>query len=158
MDQKNALTITREGMDNLKHELEQLKTVKRKEVADKIKVALSFGDLSENSEYDEAKNEQAIVEARIAQLEHSIKNAKVVDKSDIKKDVIGIGSKVTVYDVKYNETIEYTIVGQTEADPLKGKISDRSPVGQALVGRKKGDKVEVEAPGGVAQYEIKEIG
>lgn len=157
MQNDKRLAITKEGMEKLKSELEQLKTVKRKEVADKIKVALSFGDLSENSEYDEAKNEQAIVEARIAQIEQRIKNAKVIDTNEINKDIVGIGSNVKVYDTEFKETIEYKIVGLAEADPMGGKISAESPVGKSLLGHKKGDEVEVETPSGVILYKIEDI-
>ncbi len=152
------IIVTHEGLKKLEQEFEHLKTVKRKEVADKIKVALSFGDLSENSEYDEAKNEQAMVEARISQLEAMLKNVKVLDEDDVSTDKISIGSKVIVKDLEFNEEEKYYLVGSTEADPMQGKISDESPIGAALMGKSVGDIVEVEAPGGVFKLEIIEIG
>ena len=152
------VVLTSEGLEKLETELEELKTVKRKEIAEKIKVALSFGDLSENSEYDEAKNEQAMVESRILQLKNMLKNAKVLDEDDIDINVVSIGSKVTVLDKDFDEKIVYSIVGSTEADPSVYKISDESPLGQALIGGRVGDIREVHAPIGVLHYEILEIG
>lgn len=128
--------LTYEGLKKLEEELEYLKTVKRAEVAEKIKQARAFGDLSENSEYDEAKNEQAFIEGRIATLEAMLKNAKVIDEEDIKLDQVSIGCTVKVYDESYNEEVEYTIVGSAEADPMNNKISDESPIGKALLGKK----------------------
>ncbi len=151
------IVLTYEGLKKLENELEQLKTVKRKEIAGKIKQALAFGDLSENAEYDEAKNEQARVEARIVQLENMLKNAKVIDEDDIDTEVVSIGSKVRVLDVEFDEEVEYSIVGSTEADPSNYKISDESPVGNALIGNKVGSMVEVEAPAGVIQFKVLEI-
>ena len=149
--------LTSEGLKNLELELDELKGVKRKEIAEKIKVALSFGDLSENSEYDEAKNEQAIMEARIATVENMLKNARVIDESEIRTDLINVGSLVEVLDVEFNEICKYKIVGSSEADPLNGKISDESPVGKGLLGHKKGDKIEIETPSGPAKYVVKGI-
>ena len=149
--------LTDDGLKKYEQELEHLKSVARKEVADKIKVALSFGDLSENSEYDEAKNEQAKVEARIAELEAMLVNAQVIDEDDLPTDEVHVGSKVTVYDMEYKENIHYRIVGSTEADPKQGLISDESPVGRALLNRKVGDVVKVEAPGGELSFKIVEI-
>lgn len=149
--------VTDEGLKKLEAELEDLKSVKRKEIADKIKVALSFGDLSENSEYDEAKNEQAIVEARISTLEQMLKNVKILDADELSTDIIHVGSKVRVNDMEFEEELEYQIVGSTEADPLEGKISDESPVGQSLVGHRVGDIVDVETPAGIVKFEILEI-
>ncbi len=151
------IIVTVEGLKKLEQELEQLKTVKRKEVAEKIKVALSFGDLSENSEYDEAKNEQAMVEARINEVEAMLKNIKVLDDADVSTDKISIGSKVVVKDLEFNEEEKYYLVGSTEADPMQGKISDESPIGAAIMGKCVGDIVEVDAPGGVFKLEIIEI-
>lgn len=151
------IVVTQEGLQKLEQELDHLKTVKRKDIAAKIKVALSFGDLSENSEYDEAKNEQAIVEARIAQLEAILKNVKIVNSDELDSTVISIGSKVKLNDLEMNETLDYQIVGSTEADPIAGKISDESPVGKALLGHCKGDQVEVETPSGNIKFEILEI-
>ncbi len=139
-------------------ELDELKGVKRKEVAEKIKVALSFGDLSENSEYDEAKNEQAIVEARIADIEAMLKNVKVLDESELSSENIHMGSKVELRVVNpktgSSQVVNYKIVGSNEADPLNGCISDESAVGKALLDRAIGDKVEVEVPAGKMEYEV----
>ena len=154
---KKQVTLTASGLEKLEEELEYLKTKKRKEVSEKIKVALGFGGLSENSEYDEAKNEQAHVEARIVTLENMLKNAVVIDESEIDLDRVGLGTKVKVLDVEFDEEIEYNIVGSTEADPDQQKISDESPVGKALIGRKVGETVSVETPGGVIEFKILEI-
>ena len=150
--------LTQEGLEKLEQELEELKSVKRKEIAEKIKVALSFGDLSENSEYDEAKNEQAIMEARIADIEVTLKNVKVIDESELSNENIHIGSKV---EVRVNnprtgktDVYNYKIVGSNEADPLSGNISDESAVGKALLGHGIGDKIEVEVPAGIMEYEV----
>ncbi len=151
------ILLTDEGLKKLEEELESLKTQKRKEVAEKIKEARSFGDLSENSEYDEAKNEQAMVEARIAELEAILKHVKIVDEDELDTDVVNIGSKVKVLDVAYNEEAIYQLVGSTETDPVNGKISDESPVGKALIGHRVGEEVEVEAPDDVLKFIILEI-
>ena len=153
MSQKQVV-LTYEGLEKLENELETLKTVRRKDIADKIKQALSFGDLSENSEYDEAKNEQAIVEARILQLESMLKNAKVLDDDEIGTDVVSIGAKVRVLDIEFNEEIEYTLVGSTEADPSRMRISDESPLGAALMGKSAGEVVEVSAPAGIIEFKV----
>jgi len=149
--------MTSEGVKKLEAELEHLKTEKRKEITEKIKVALSFGDLSENSEYDEAKNEQAFVEGRIAQLENMLKNTIVVDESEIASDKVGIGSIVKIKDYGYNEVVDYHIVGSAEADPLEYKISNESPIGSAMIDKKVGDIVEVVVPDGTNKVEILEI-
>lgn len=149
--------LTDEGLKNYNDELEYLKTVKRKEVAEKIKVALSFGDLSENSEYDEAKNDQAMLEARISQIESILKNAKIIDESELTNERIHIGSKVKVHDFDFDEDVVYQIIGSDEADPFNGKLSDESPVGAALIGHQAGDIVEVETPDGIIKFEILEI-
>lgn len=149
--------LTDEGLQKLEEELDFLKSTKRKEVAEKIKVARSFGDLSENSEYDEAKNEQAIVEERIATLEALLKNVKIIDHADLSTDAIAIGTKTKVLDMEFKEEEIFSIVGSTEVDPVHGKISDESPIGQALMGHKVGDIVDAETPGGVLQFEILEI-
>ena len=150
--------LTQEGLEKLEQELEELKSVKRKEIAEKIKVALSFGDLSENSEYDEAKNEQAIMEARIADIEVTLKNVKVIDESELSNENIHIGSKVEgrVNNPRTGKTdvYNYKIVGSNEADPLSGNISDESAVGKALLGHGIGDKIEVEVPAGMMEYEV----
>ena len=145
--------LTEEGLKQREEELEYLKSVKRKDIADKIKVALSFGDLSENSEYDEAKNEQAQVESRILELETMLKNAVIIDESDLSTDVVKIGGKVKLVDLDSGEEEEYQIVGSTEANPFKGSISDECPIGRAVVGRKLGETIEIEAPGGVIRIE-----
>lgn len=156
MDNKQIM-LTDEGLLKLEQELENLRTKKRKEVAEKIKVARGFGDLSENSEYDAAKEEQAQVEARIVQLENMLKNAKVIDNDDIDLNVVSIGTRVKVYDEEFEEELEYSIVGSTEADPDMFRISDESPVGRALIGRNIGDTVDVETPGGVIKFKILSI-
>ena len=149
--------LTEEGLKQREEELEYLKSVKRKDIADKIKVALSFGDLSENSEYDEAKNEQAQVESRILELETMLKNAVIIDESDLSTDVVKIGGKVKLVDLDSGDEDEYQIVGSTEANPFKGSISDECPIGRAVVGRKLGETIEIEAPGGMIRYQIVEI-
>ena len=154
---QQAIMLTSEGLQNYEKELEHLKTVERKEIAEKIKVARSFGDLSENSEYDEAKNEQAMIEARIAEIEAILKNAQIIDESELTNEHIHIGSKVKVHDFDFDEDIEYQIIGSGEADPFNGKLSDESPVGSALIGHKVGDVVEVNTPDGVVKFEILEI-
>ncbi len=151
------ILLTTEGLKNLEAELEELKVVKRKEIAEKIKVALSFGDLSENSEYDEAKNEQAMVESRIVTIENMLKNVKVIDEKELSTEVIHVGLKVKLHDMEFDDVCEYHIVGSNEADPVNGKISDESPVGAGLLGHKVGDKVEIETPAGVSIYEVLEI-
>ena len=156
METKQTI-LTSKGLARLEEELEELKTVKRKDVADKIKVALSFGDLSENSEYDEAKNEQAIIEARIAQLDAMLKNAKVLDDDEVTTDKVSVGSKIRLKDIEFDEEVEYSIVGSTEANPDEGKISDESPIGKGLMGRSVGDVVEIEVPSGMIEFEILEI-
>ncbi len=149
--------ITEEGLKKLENELDELKTIKRKEVAEKIKVALSFGDLSENSEYDEAKNEQAILEGRIAEIENQLKNVRVLDESDFNTEDVHVGSTVTVRMKGKKTDVTYQLVGSTEADPLNGRISDESPIGKALVGHKVGDQIEVETPGGLVTLTIRQI-
>lgn len=151
--QKEVL-LTEEGLKNYEKELEYLKTVKRKEVAEKIKVALSFGDLSENSEYDEAKNDQAMLEAKIAQIDAILKNVKIIDESELSTELIHVGLKVQVKDIELDEIQDFQIVGSNEADPFNDRISDESPVGKSLIGHKVGDKVEVETPSGIIYYEI----
>ena len=157
MSQSKKFIMTYEGVKKLEEELEYLKTVKRKEITEKIKVALGYGDLSENSEYDEAKNDQAFTEGRIIQLENMLKNAVVVDESEIPKDKVSVGSIVKVMDYEFDGEVEYTIVGSAEADPMNFKISNESPVGSALIGKKVGDVVEVAVPSGVSKFEILEI-
>ena len=154
MSETKKYVMTYEGVRKLEDELEFLKTTKRKEITEKIKVALGYGDLSENSEYDEAKNEQAFTEGRILQLENMLKNASVVDESDIPKDKVSVGSIVKIKDYEFDEIVEYSIVGSAEADPMNYKISNESPVGNALIGKRVGDIVEVIIPDGVNKFEI----
>lgn len=149
--------LTSEGLKKLQDELDNLKNVRRKENTEALKVAKSFGDLSENSEYDEAKNEQAEIEARISEIENMLKNIEIIDEDGIATDVVSIGTKVSVKDLDDGEVMEYLIVGSTEADPMKGKISDESPVGTALLGHKIGEIVVVEAPMGKLEYEVLNI-
>lgn len=149
--------LTREGLERLENELDDLKSVKRKEVAERIKQALAFGDISENSEYDQAKNEQAKLEERIVKLENILRNAKLIDEDEISTDVVSVGSKVEVLDIEYDEKMEYTIVGSAEADPYLGKISNESPVGSALLGHKTGEEVDVQVPDGIIKYKILSI-
>lgn len=151
MDQ---ITVTSEGKRKLEEELEYLKTVKRKEDVEAIRVARSFGDLSENSEYDEAKTEQGKTESRISELEDMLKRAVVVDDTDVKTDKVNVGNVVRVLDEDFDEEIEYTIVGSTEADPLENRISDLSPIGKAMLGAKVGDRVSFDTPGGKAHIKI----
>ena len=157
MEENKEFLLTQEGYDKLEEELENLKVVKRKEVAERIKVAISFGDLSENAEYDEAKKEQAQVEERILKLENMVRKAVIIDERKIDLNVVTIGSIVKVKDLEFDEEVEYTIVGSTEADPYDGKISNESPVGKALLGRAAKEVVEVQVPDGVAKFEILEI-
>ncbi len=151
------ILMTYAGLQELEHELEELKTVKRKEVAEKIKIARGYGDLSENSEYDEAKNEQGFVESRIATLEKTLKFARVIDEDELSTDSVGIGTHVKLED-EDGDIEEYDITGSTEADPSKGKISDESPVGAALMGQKAGQTVDITLPNGlVTSYKVLEI-
>ena len=153
----NQIVVTDEGLRKLKEQLEYLKSTKRKEVVEAIRDALSFGDLSENSEYDEAKDLQAKVEAQISELEETLKNVKVVSEHDAPTDQVGIGSIVKVLDIEFDEEISYTVLGSTESDPLANKVSDQSPIGRAVLGAKVGDVVTVEAPGGNIKFKILEI-
>lgn len=150
--------LTQEGLKDLEDELEELKTVKRRDIAEKIKVALSFGDLSENSEYDEAKNEQGIIEARIAEIEATLMNVKIIDFESLSTEHVQVGNRVTVKDLSENEVLVLHIVGSKEVDMKRGKISDESPIGKALIGHQKGDLVDVEAPVGILKFEIIDIG
>ncbi len=149
--------LTAEGLKRLEEELDHLKTVVRAEVSEKIKVARSFGDLSENSEYDEAKNEQARVEARISELETMVKNAVIVEEDAGAKSKIGFGSKVKLYDVELDEEMYVTLVGSAEADPMNGFISDESPIGVALMGKKVGATAVAETPSGELKFKVLEI-
>lgn len=149
--------LTSEGLKKLEEELEVLRTKTRKEVAEKLKVALSFGDLSENSEYDEAKNEQAKVEARILQLENMLKNVTILDSNELSSDVVQIGSKVKIKDLQDDEILEYRIVGSMETNPDEGKISDESPVGKGLLGHRVGEELKIKIPSGFVEYLILDI-
>ena len=151
------MTVSSEGLKKLQEELEFLKTTKRKEVAEAIKVARGFGDLSENSEYDEAKNEQGLVEARIAEIEAMLKNVKVIDESNIATDKVSVGNRVKVYDETFEEELEYTIVGSSESNPAMNKISDESPLGKALIGATIDEVVKAETPGGEVVMKVLEI-
>lgn len=157
MGENKQVILTYEGLKKVEEELEYLKTVKRKEITQKIKVALSFGDLSENSEYDEAKNDQAFNEGRIVTLENILKNAKVIDDEDIKTDVVSVGAIIKVRDLDYGDEMEFTIVGSAEADPSKMKISNEAPIGRGLIGKRIGDKVEIQVPDGTISYEVIDI-
>ena len=153
MEEKEVL-LTQEGYDNLEKELEYLKTEKRTEISERIKVALGFGDLSENSEYDEAKNAQADNEIKIAELENKLRYAKIINEAEIDTKTVQVGNKVKIYDMEFDEEIEYTIVGSTEVNLAEGKISNESPIGMALMGAKKNQVVEAQTPGGVAKYKV----
>ena len=149
--------LTPEGLKKLEDELDEAKTVKRKEIAEKIKQALAFGDISENAEYDQAKNEQGQLEEKIAKLEDMLRNAKIIDEDEISTDKVSIGSKVKVLDIEFDEEMEYTIVGSAEANPYNGKISNESPVGKALLGGEIDDIVDVQVPDGIVKFKIVDI-
>ena len=151
------IILTQEGYNKLAEELRVLKGPRKMEVAERIKVAREFGDLSENSEYDEAKNAQALLEAKIIEIENTLRLAKVVDDDDVSTRKAGVGTLVTVHDYEFDEDISYGIVGATEVNMAENKISNESPVGRALIGKKKGEEVEVETPGGVMKYKILSI-
>ena len=154
---EKKVVLTYEGLKRLEEELEELKVVRRKEVAEKIKEARGQGDLSENAEYDSAKEEQAEIEARIVVLEKMLRNADVIDDEEVRSDIISIGCTVTLLDLEFEEEMEYSIVGSAEADPMNFKISNESPVGSALLGKKVGDVVEVAVRSGVSKFEVLEI-
>lgn len=154
MEENREILLTQEGYDNLEKELEYLKTEKRSEISERIKVALGFGDLSENSEYDEAKNAQAANEIKIIELENKLRYARIIDESEINTKTVQVGNKVKVLDIEFDEELEYTIVGSTEVDLSQNKISNESPIGAALIGAKKGQEVEVQVPAGVMKYKI----
>ena len=149
--------LTPEGLEKLKGEIEYLKGDKRREVAERIKHAREFGDISENSEYDDAKNEQAMLEQKIAQLEEQLRRARLIEKEDVPKGVVAVGTRVRLKDVDANQTIEYVIVGSAEANPREQKLSNESPVGKAILGKKKGETVEVAAPRGSLKYKIMDV-
>ncbi|MBO5048342.1 MAG: transcription elongation factor GreA [Clostridia bacterium] len=151
------IVVTESSFKKLQEELDYLKNVKRKEAAENVGIARSFGDLSENSEYDEAKNEQAKIEAQIADLEETIATARVIGDHEIQTDVVSVGVSVLIYDFEFEEEVEYTLVSSREVDPLNNKISDQSPIGKALIGAKVGDTITVEVPDGTAKFEIRSI-
>lgn len=157
MGTDKEVLLTQEGYNNIEKELEFLSTERRAEIADRIKIALGFGDLSENSEYDEAKNAQAANETKIADLENKIRHARIIDESEIDTKTVQIGNKVKVHDLEFDEDIEYTIVGSTEVDLASNKISNESPIGAALLGAKKNQTVEANTPGGIIKFKILSI-
>lgn len=157
MAEAKKVVMTYDGLKKMEQELENLKTVRRKEVAEKIKEARGQGDLSENAEYDAAKEEQGEIESRIVQLENLLRNAEVIDEDVLKMDVVNLGSKVTVLDVEFDEEMEYTIVGSTEADPMNGRVSNESPLGMALLGQKVGATVMADTPDGEVAFKILNI-
>jgi transcription elongation factor GreA len=151
------VVLTKEGYENLKKEIDYLRGDKRREVAERIRVAREFGDIAENAEYDDAKNEQAMLEHRIAQLEERLMAARVIEKKEISKDVVSLGSHVKLRDVEAKKTLEYYIVGSAEANPAENKLSNESPVGKAIIGKKKGETVDVSTPRGPLKFKIMEI-
>ncbi|MGI6605682.1 MAG: transcription elongation factor GreA [Peptococcia bacterium] len=154
---EKEIILTPEGLSNLEQELEILKSVKRREVAERIKQAIDFGDISENSEYEDAKNEQAFIEGRIITLEKMLRNVRVIDNTGNDNNVVHLGAKITLQDLENGEKLEYTLVGSAEADPMKNKISNESPVGKAIIDQKKGAIVKVNVPAGVIKYKILDI-
>ncbi|MHB9095059.1 MAG: transcription elongation factor GreA [Eubacteriales bacterium] len=154
---EKEVILTLDGLKKLEQELEHFKSVKRREVAERIKEAIEFGDISENSEYEDAKNEQAMIEGRILTLEKLLRNARVIDEGDIHTDVVSVGSTVLIKDLEVGDEIDYTIVGSAEADPAKNKISNESPVGKAILGQQTGKIVEVSVPAGKLRYQIMNI-
>ena len=151
------IILTAEGYEKLKQEIEFLQTEKRREVAERIRVAREFGDIAENAEYDDAKNEQAMLEHKIAQLEERLLSARVITKKEISKDTVSVGSKVRIRDVAAKQTFEYHIVGSAEANPAENKLSNESPVGKAIMGHKKGDVVEAPTPRGAKKFKIMDV-
>ncbi len=149
--------LTAEGLKKIEQKFEYLKSVRRREVAERIKQAIEFGDISENSEYEDAKNEQAFIEGEIITLEKMLRNSKVIDEQEIKTDVVSIGVTVVLKDLEFGDQFEYTLVGSAEADPVEFKISNESPVGQAILGQKIGSIVEVNVPAGILKYEVIDI-
>ncbi len=157
MSTEKVYPMTKEGKEKLEKELEELKTVKRKEVVERIKIARSFGDLSENSEYDAAKDEQAFVEGRISTIENMIRNAKIIEEDEKNSDTVQLGKSVTFVELPDGDEESYTIVGSAEADPFEGKISNDSPIAKSLLGHKIGEKVTVQTPGGEMNVKIVEV-
>ncbi|WP_248929064.1 transcription elongation factor GreA [Paenibacillus hamazuiensis] len=157
MANDKEVILTQDGLKKLEEELEQLKSVKRREVAERIKIAIGYGDISENSEYEDAKNEQAFVEGRIITLEKMLRNARIINNDEVDVNTVGVGSIVTLKDLEFGDIVEYSIVGTAESDPFQNKISNESPVGKAIIGKSKGAIVDVNVPAGVIQYEIIDI-
>lgn len=149
--------LTPTGLKKLEDELEYLKSTKRREVAERIKIAISYGDISENSEYEDAKNEQAFIEGRILTLEKMLRNATVIDEGEVNKEVVNVGCTVKLLDLEFNEELEYSIVGSAESNPNDSKISNESPVGRAIIGKPVGSEVDVVVPAGTIKYKILEI-
>lgn len=149
--------LTAEGLKKIEQKFDHLKSVRRREVAERIKQAIEFGDISENSEYEDAKNEQAFIEGEIITLEKMLRNSKVIDEHEINTDVVSIGATVVLKDLEFGDQFEYTLVGSAEADPVELKISNESPVGQAILGQKIGSIVEVNVPAGILKYEVIDI-
>ncbi len=149
--------LTQRGLKKLEEELTYLKSVKRREVAARIKTAISFGDLSENAEYDNAKNEQAFIEGKIITLEKMLRNARLIEDNEVSKDIVGVGCTVRLQDMEDNEVLEFTIVGTAESDPANNRISNESPVGQAIIGNPVGAEVDIKVPAGTIKYKILEI-
>jgi transcription elongation factor GreA len=154
---EKEVILTQEGLKKLEEELEHLKSVKRREVAERIKVAIGYGDISENSEYEDAKNEQAFIEGRVITLEKMLRNARIINNDDVNTDKVSVGSIVTLKDLEHGEVVEYNIVGTAESDPFQNKISNESPVGKAILGKTRGTKVDINVPVGTIQYEIIDI-
>jgi transcription elongation factor GreA len=154
---EKEVILTPEGLRKLEDELEHLKSVKRREVAERIKVAIGYGDISENSEYEDAKNEQAFIEGRIITLEKLLRNARIINNDDVDTNTVSVGSIVTLKDLEFGDLVEYNIVGTAESDPLLNKISNESPVGRAILGKQRGANVDVTVPAGVIQYQIIDI-
>ena len=157
MEYNEELLLTKDGLEKLENELNHLRTVKRKEVAARIKEAISYGDITDNSEYEDAKNEQAFIEGRIISLEKTLRRSRLLEKEDTDAHIIALGSKIKLKDLELNETYDYTIVSTAEANPLDNKISNESPVGKAIIGLTAGEEVEVKAPVGVIKYFIEEV-
>jgi transcription elongation factor GreA len=154
---EKEVILTQEGLKKLEEELEHLKSVKRREVAERIKVAIGYGDISENSEYEDAKNEQAFIEGRVITLEKMLRNARIINNDDVNTDKVSVGAIVTLKDLEFGEIVEYNIVGSAESDPFQNKISNESPVGKAILGKTRGTKVDINVPVGTIQYEIIDI-
>ncbi|SRR5690554_5185161 len=157
MSKDKEVVLTIDGLNKLEKELEYLRTVRRREVAQRIKQAVEFGDITDNSEYEDAKNEQGFIEGRILTIEKMLRNARVLDDSDVLTDQVGLGSRVILKDLESGEELKYTIVGSAEADPAACKISNESPVGRALMGKKAGEEVEITVPAGILHYRIEKI-